>query len=398
MDKNKGKETVKKAGNQLVRIIKKIPYVAIIFGFVAGGAGAYLYSEYWPNRTTSLDTSSAQQKIVSSQSELISQIAEQVSPSVVSISVETQQLPTGFEMFYWGSDTSTTESAGTGIVLSSDGVVITNRHVVSGNDVSISIVDSAGRLYDDVDILAIDPRDNYDVAFLKINGVNDLVPAKLGDSSIMQIGDLVVAIGYALGEFENTVTSGIISGLGRPVTASDGSSGSTESLTNLFQTDAAINAGNSGGPLLNSNGEVIGINTAVASNAENIGFSIPINDIKTQIASILLKGKLEIPYLGVHYVALTEAIQEYYDLPVSEGAWLKGNSSQLAVINNSPADKAGLKEGDIITKINNQVVTTKNTVVSIVSQYKVGDALSITYLRDGTESTTQAVLELSPEE
>ena len=376
--------------------VKKIPIVAIIFGFMAGVGGAYVSIRYWPDRTTSLDTDSAQQRIVSSQSELISDIAETVGPSVVSITVESQQSLSGFEIFYWGSDSTTTESAGTGIILSSDGIVITNRHVVAGDDVNISIVTNDGDVYDDVEVLAIDSRPNYDIAFLKINNISDLIPARLGDSAAMQIGDLVIAIGYALGEFENTVTSGIISGLGRPITASD-SGGSSESLTNLFQTDAAINPGNSGGPLLNSSGEVIGINTAVASDAENIGFSIPINDIKQQIVSILTSGKLEIPYLGVNYIILTEAVQEYYDLPVSEGAWLKSSGAQQAVINNSPADKAGLKEGDIITRINDESLTADNQLSPIISKYKIGDTLSIVYLRGQDEKTTQATLEIAPE-
>jgi serine protease Do len=213
----------------------------------------------------------------------------------------------------------------------------------------------------------------------------------------MEVGDLVIAIGYALGEFENTVTSGIISGLGRPVTAGDSGGGSTESLTNLFQTDAAINPGNSGGPLLNSSGEVIGINTAIAGNAENIGFSIPINDVKYQIASILTKGKLEVPYLGVRYVVLTQAIKDHYDLSSAEGAWLKASGSQLAVMTDSPADKAGLKEGDIITKVNDENITADSVLSTVLSKYKVGDTLNITYLRGDNEKTTKATLELSPE-
>ena len=386
-----------KIKNKLFAAFKKIPILTILLAFVAGVAGAYIGLRFWPERITSLDSNSAQQKIVSSQSELISSIANEVGPSVVSIKIQSTQSLNGFEMFWGGQSDTTTEGAGTGIVLSSDGVVITNRHVVEGDNVSISIVDSKGKIYDDVEILAVDPRSNYDIAFLKIKNVTDLVPAKLGDSSKMQVGDLAIAIGYALGEFENTVTSGIISGLGRPILASDSGGGSTESLTNLFQTDAAIIPGNSGGPLLNSNGEVIGINTAVASNAENIGFSIPVNDIKAQIVSILTKGKLEIPYLGVHYVSLTEEIQQYYDLPVSEGAWLKGNGAQLAVITNSPADKAGLKEGDIITKINDQDITADNQLPIVLSQYKVGDVINIEYLRGEDKKATQATLEIAPE-
>jgi serine protease Do len=393
------KKTGKKAGHLIWRGIKKIPLFSIILAFVAGFGGAYLGVKYWPERTTSLDTNSAQQKIVSSQSELISTIAKDVNASVVSIKIESQQTATSLDMFFWGGDggsTATQQSAGTGIILSSDGIIVTNKHVVNGTNVKISIVTSDGKVYDNVEILAKDPRSNYDIAFLKIKNVSNLTPAKLGDSSKMQVGDLVIAIGYALGEFENTVTSGIISGLGRPVTASDNGGSSGESLNDLFQTDAAINPGNSGGPLLNSSGEVIGINTAIASNAQNIGFSIPLNDIKAQIASILTKGKLEVPYLGVRYVVLTKAIKDHYSLSQSEGAWLKGNSSQLAVMTDSPADKAGLKEGDIITKVNNESITADNVLSTALSKYKVGDTLNITYYHGDSEKTTKATLELSP--
>lgn len=388
-------KTINKIGRRLITGFKKIPYVAIIFGFVAGLGGTLTGAKLFPDRITSLDNSSAQQKIVSSQSELISQIAKDVSPSVVSINVESKQAATGIEMFF-GSGNSTTASAGTGIILSSDGIIVTNKHVIPDGTTSVSVTTNSGKIFEDVTVLARDPRSNYDIAFLKIKNAKDLTPAKLGDSSNMQVGDLVIAIGYALGEFENTVTSGIISGLGRPVTASDSGGGATESLTNLFQTDTAINPGNSGGPLLNSNGEVIGINTAVASNAENIGFSIPINDVKSQISSILTKGKLEVPYLGVRYVVLTKAIQERYELATAEGAWLKGSNAQLAVMNDSPADKAGLKEGDIITKVNDDKITADSVLSTVLSKYKVGDTVKISYMRDDKELTTEATLEIAP--
>lgn len=368
--------------------------VALLAGIGGGFIGAKLYSP----RLTSLDSTAAQQKIVSSQSDLIAGIAKDVSPSVVSINVESkQQMSTLQDLFNGGrGNAATTQSAGTGIVISSDGVIVTNKHVIPDNTTSVSVTMSDGKTYDDVKVLARDPRSNVDIAFLKINGVNNLKPAKIGDSSKMQVGDAVVAIGYALGEFENTVTSGIISGLGRPITAGDGGT-SAESLTNLFQTDAAINPGNSGGPLVNMNGEVIGINTAVAGNAQNIGFSIPVNDVKSQISSILEKGKLEVPYLGVRYVMLTPALKEQFDLSTDGGAWLKASNANQAVANGSPADKAGLKEGDIITKINGEDVNVDNPLASRMIKYKVGDAVEITYNRDGKEQKTKATLETAPE-
>lgn len=393
----KPSQTTKKplsADQKRARSMRTGTVLIILAAFLAGILGGALGSRFLPARITSLDNAESGQKIVSSQSDLISKIAKDVSPSVVSINVQssTQQ-----QSFFGDISEQISEGAGTGIILSSDGVIVTNRHVIPENVKTVSITTNDGKTYDNVTVTARDPRENYDIAFLKVNGAKDLKPAQIGDSSTMRVGDAVVAIGYALGEFSNTVTSGIISGTGRPITAGDENGGSAETLTNLFQTDAAINPGNSGGPLLNMNGQVIGINTAVAGNAENIGFSIPINDVKTQISSILNTGKLEIPYLGVRYVMVTSTLQQKYQLSSDHGAWLKGSESNLAVINGSPADKAGLKEGDIITKINGQKVDSEKPLASQLSKFRVGDEVEITIVRDGKEQTVKAKLEAAPE-
>lgn len=372
-----------------------MPIALVLVAFVAGIIGGAVGPHIFPERLTSLNSTSTGQKVVSSQSELIASIAKDVGPSVVSITVKSQSQPTALDQLFGGGTGQVSEGAGTGIIISSDGVIMTNRHVVDSAVTSVSVTTSDGKQYDNVDILARDTRTNFDVAFIKIKGVNNLKPAKIGDSSKMQVGDAVVAIGNALGEFHNTVTTGIISGLSRPITAGDSAS-SAESLTNLFQTDAAINPGNSGGPLVNMNGEVIGLNTAVAGNAQNIGFSIPTNDIKAQIASILKDGKLSIPYMGVRYVTLNEALKARYNLATAEGAWLKGTDSAPAVANGSPADKAGLKEGDIITKVNNDDVNQDNPLATRLSKYGVGDTIEITYLRDGKEAKTKVTLEAAP--
>jgi serine protease Do len=363
--------------------------ILIALAFVAGVLGGLFGAEINKQRFTSLDNQ-ASYKIATSQSELISGIAKDVSPSVVSINTET----TVGDGFF--NAQSIASGAGTGMIISSDGYVMTNKHVIPDGTDKVNVTTSDGKTYEDVKVVARDPRSGVDLAFLKISGVSDLKPVKLGNSAEMVVGDGVVAIGYALGEFQNTVTSGIISGLGRPVTASDGAY-SAETLTNLFQTDAAINPGNSGGPLVNLSGEVIGINTAVAGGAENIGFSIPIDDVKAQIESILNSGKLEVPYLGVRYVVLTEAIAKRYDLGRNEGAWLKAANAKQAVINDSPADKAGLKEGDIIFKVNGEEITADNPLASALTKYKVGDKLEIEYNRDGKDLKTEATLEASPD-
>jgi serine protease Do len=376
---------------------KNLAILVILLAFVFGMAGGLFGNRLFVDRLTSLDTTTGQQKIISSQSDLIASISKTMSKSVVSINIKGTEPNNSLFSLLQGEEEQQTESAGTGIILSSDGVIVTNKHVVGANSTSITVTTSDGKKYENVEILARDPRANYDIAFLKIKGVNDLVPAKIGDSSKMQIGDSVLAIGYALGEFQNTVTSGIISGLGRPIVAGS-NSGSAESLNNLLQTDAAMNPGNSGGPLVNMSGEVIGINTAIAGNAQNIGFSIPINDVKNQITSILSKGKLEVPYFGVRYIMLNPTLKQAYDLNTDKGAWLKTTNQKSAVINGSPADKAGLKENDIIVSINNQALDETNTLASVMGKYKVGDTVSVTYLRDGKEYTAKATLEVAPSE
>ena len=372
------------------------PIITVAIAFVAGIFGGAIGPRIFQGRLTSLNSPNAGQRVVSSQSELIASIAKDVGPSVVSINVKTETQPTTLQQLYGITGNQVSEGAGTGIIISSDGVIITNRHVVAEGITNVSVTTSDGKKYDNVEVIARDTRTNFDVAFLKIKGATNLKPAKIGDSSKMQVGDAVVAIGNALGEFQNTVTTGIISGVSRPITAGDSTS-STESLTNLFQTDAAINPGNSGGPLVNTSGEVIGINTAVAGGgAQNIGFSIPTNDIKAQITSILKVGKLEIPYMGVRYIMLNEALKSNYQLATDQGAWLKGNQNNQAVINGSPADKADLKEGDIIIKVNNEDVTADNPLASRLSKYGINDSVEITYLRDGKEQKTKVTLEAAP--
>lgn len=310
----------------------------------------------------------------------IASIAEKVGPSVVSIVTKSQARS------YYG--TTSQEGAGTGIVVSANGYVITNNHVVE-NAQNVSIVDSEGVEYDDVTVVGRDPLN--DVAFLKINSSATFKPATLGNSSTIRIGQQVVAIGNALGQYNNTVTSGIISGVGRPITA-DAGNGQTESLTDLIQTDASINPGNSGGPLLNMAGQVIGINTAIAENANGIGFSIPINSTKGVLAGVLENGKVSRAYMGVNYLSITPEVAKEYKLSTRDGAYVyAANGSAVAA--NSPAEKAGIKNGDIITKVNNEAINDQGGLSSIIGQFKPGDTVTITYLREGKEQTTKLSFE-----
>lgn len=346
---------------------------------------------------TGVDTKASQQ-IVLSESQLINQIAKDVGPSVVSVNVTSQSR--GQSGFFGFGGVVEQESAGTGVIISDDGIIVTNRHVVPEGLTSVSVTLSDGTVLDNVDVIGrTNSGDSLDVAFLKVNDKKgkELKPAKLGDSSKVQVGDKVVAIGNALGQFQNTVTSGIISGYGRSVEAGD-SRGNVETLQNLFQTDASINEGNSGGPLVNVNGEVVGINTAVAGGAENVGFAIPINDIQGLIKSVKEQGKLVRPYLGVRYVSLTDDYAYYYNLNVNRGAYIlpRESSSSASVLPGSPAEKAGLKEKDVITKINDQAIDESDSLTSILGKFSVGDTVTLTIIREGKEQTTKVTLEATP--
>lgn len=316
-----------------------------------------------------------------SNEDVIAGIADKVSSSVVSIvtNVTTQTI--------FGAAQG--EAAGTGIIVSKDGYILTNKHVVSGAD-KVEVILSDGTSYTNVTVVGTDPLN--DIAFLKVNDVSDLTPAELGDSSTIRVGQEVVAIGNSLGQYQTTVTSGIISGKGRPVTAGSEGSGEMESLTDLLQTDAAINPGNSGGPLLNRSGQVIGINTAVAANAQGIGFAIPINATKGSLKQVLAGKGVQRSYLGLRYVSLTPLVAKQYDVASKQGAYVIGSEGSPAVLPGSPADKAGIQEKDIIVKINGLLVGTQGSVSSLVGEYAPGDTISIVVLRDGRELSLKATL------
>lgn len=330
--------------------------------------------------TPSLSSGGDGNTTITQEESTIAAVAEKVGPSVVSIVTETQI------QSYYG--TTSGEGAGTGIIVSEDGYVMTNNHVIDGAT-TVSVIDSEGALYDDVEVIGRDPLN--DIAFLKINSTDTFTPAELGNSSSIRVGQQVVAIGNALGQYSNTVTSGIVSGTGRPVTASSGY-GDSESLTDLIQTDASINSGNSGGPLVNMSGQVIGINTAIVEDANGIGFSIPINSTKGVLAEVLATGEVSRAYLGVNYLSVTPDVAREYDLPVNYGAYVYASQGANAVASGSPAAEAGLQTNDIILKINDETIGEDGGLSSIIGQYRPGDTVTITYLRDGKEATTKLTL------
>lgn len=362
----------------------------------AGFGGGYVGSNSRNQTNGGAVISSENQRAVLSESQLISAIAKNVSPSVVSIDVTVQTPGNSF----FGIAGAQRQAAGTGIIISEDGYIVTNRHVVDSATTNVNITLSDGTEFEDVEVIGRTAEgDPLDVAFLKIKDTKGmkLTPAKLGDNAEVQVGDKVVAIGNALGQFQNTVTSGIISGFGRSVEAGDGFT-SSETLQNLIQTDASINEGNSGGPLVNISGEVIGINTAIAGGgAENIGFAIPISDIKGLIDGVLKKGKLERPYLGVRYVMLTDDYAYEYNLSTKRGAYIAPSRNGSSIVPDSPAAKAGLKEKDIITEINGEKIDEKRSLISLISKHPVGTEVSLKIIRDGQEQTLKTTLEAAPQ-
>lgn len=350
-------------------------------GMLAGFAGAKLFSMTQGEQITSRLSSGADgNKIVTQEEENISSVVSKVSPSVVSIVTQSQSS----SPFY---GTATQEGAGTGIIVSKDGYVMTNKHVIEGvNTVGVVLAD--GTKYDDVDVLGADPLN--DVAFLKIPDANDLPAAELGDSTSVRVGQKVIAIGNSLGQYKNTVTSGIISGTGRPVSAQAGES--VETLTDLIQTDAAINPGNSGGPLLNLQGQVIGLNTAIAADAQGIGFAIPIGATKGILKGVLAGEGVERAYLGINYIPITADVAEHYNLSVNRGAYVFNGNNQTAVVAGGPAAKAGIKDKDIITKVGDVEVGDRGSVGSLVAEYAPDDTIQLTILRGGKTMTVNVTL------
>ena len=336
-------------------------------------SGTALYYAY--NRpTTSIfhSSNSASNNAATFAEGSISEIANSVSKSVVSIITNTST--TG--SFFTGQ---VSQAAGTGFILSSDGYIATNKHVVA-NATKIGVILDDGSTYEDVELIGTDPINDF--AIIKIKDVQDLTPIKIGDSKTTNIGQQVVAIGNALGTYQNSVTSGIISGKGRSLTASDSSRTTYETLSDMIQTDAAINGGNSGGPLVNAAGEVIGINTAYASQGNNVGFAIPINSVKGIMAGVLKDGKFERAVLGVRYQTITPLIAKEKKLDVTAGAYVKGSNNASAVIKGSAGDKAGIKDGDIVTAVNGTKIGTAGSLGSLIGEYAVGDTVKLEVYRD----------------
>jgi serine protease Do len=281
---------------------------------------------------------------------------------------------------------------GSGFIVRSNGLIATNKHVVADADATYTVRLSTGKEYP-AKIVATDPVN--DIGFLKIEATN-LPTLPLGDSNKLQIGQTVLAIGYSLGEYLNSVTKGVISGISRDIVAGDNGSGNSERLEGVIQTDAAINPGNSGGPLLNLKGQAIGINTAIDRQGQLVGFAIPINVVASAISSVEKSGKVVRPYLGVRYVELDSNFVKEKNLSVNSGAYVVSQGKEPAVMVGSPADKAGLKEGDVITKVNGQALGDQLSLSQTISRLGVGETVRLTVVREGKTLSVDVKLEERP--
>ena len=324
-----------------------------------------------------------QEKLVLEENSAVINAVKKVSPAVVSV-LATRNIPT-----YLGNYQQ--KGGGTGFILTSDGMILTNRHVISDERADYTVVTSDGKDYP-AKVVAIDPSPTVDFAIIKIEATG-LPTVELGDSDSLEIGQFVVAIGNALAEFQNTVTLGVVSAKDRQIVA--GGPDGNEALEGLIQTDAAINPGNSGGPLVNLKGQVVGINSAAEADAQNIGFALPINLVQGAIDSYKKNGRIIRPYLGIRYKSITKELAKLNNLPVDQGALIVRGSddlSALAVVPGSPADKAGLQEGDIIEAINDEQITEKQSLSRILQRYQVDDKVTLKIQRKGKEETIDVQL------
>jgi serine protease Do len=357
--------------------------------------------------TVSRPTLPSTRAVVDTRNDQVVSTIEAVNDAVVSV-VITKDVPV-YERYYeeydpWGfggfsvprvRENGTEEreiGGGSGFIVSNDGTIVTNRHVVEDLDANYSVLLNDGTSYD-VEVLARDPQ--LDIAILRIAEPVEsaLTFVSFGDSQGLKLGETVIAIGNALAEFRNSVSVGVVSGLARSITASDGY-GRSEQLDQVIQTDAAINPGNSGGPLLDLNGEVVGVNVATSRGADNIGFALPAHLVKGVVDSVREYGEIVRPYLGVRYTMIDARIAEANDLPVNYGALvIRGESyEQLAVVPGSPADKAGITENTIILSIDGEELRERD-LATVLRSKSVGDRVELRILEDGQERTVTVVLE-----
>ncbi len=371
--------------NKFKKLMLFLGVVLLLGGGIVLGM---LISQKYLNREMTV----VQKKVeVIDEESVVTRVVEKATPSVVTVSINKDVLTNdpmdvfsqlfGFDSSYKRHLENIEKDIGTGFIISSDGLIVTNKHVVSDTEAKYKVIIGKDETVEVVDIYR-DPVN--DLAILKVNKTG-LIPVEMGNSDELKVGQTVVAIGTALGEFRSTVTKGVISGLGRGITAGGFGVG-TEKLEDVIQVDAAINPGNSGGPLFDSNTKVIGVNVAVSQSGQSIGFALPINLVKESVDNFRNTGEFDRPYLGVAYQMISERAALLNEVPM--GAYVQ------TVIKDSPAAKAGLESGDIIVEIDGKKLSEDDTsIASIVGKKKIGDILRIKYYRGNKESEVETRLE-----
>lgn len=376
--------------------MKKWPNIlALIVVLLVGVVGGVVGGRWFPGKSETSNLERTEVREILKEENAVIDVVDKVTPSVVTIGVKKTQkiinrdsfLFDPFNFFESQSQPAVEErkieqDIGSGFIITKEGLIVTNKHVVSDADASY-VVFTDGDTELKVEKIYRDPVN--DLAILKISPETELTPVELGDSNNLKVGQVVIAIGTALGEFRSTVTTGVISGLGRGISAGLRFGGASEELSNVIQTDAAINPGNSGGPLLNSFGEVVGVNVAVSQAGENIGFAIPINIVKDSIDNFEATGKFSRPYMGVRYQMIDKKTAILNSVP--QGAYL------VQVVADSPAQKAGLIEGDIVTEIEGTKLNEKQDLSKVVGENKVGQEIEVKVHRNEEEVEIKVKLE-----
>lgn len=347
-----------------------VTFLALFFGAISGSGTTYFLLK----QDEKLDADEEPEMQVPSTDSSYEQAWEKAAPSVVSI-VATGDVQSVFGTFKG-------ETQGSGFMVSEDGLILTNRHVVSNEEAEYKVL-----LMDGTELPAeVVARDTLnDIALVKVLPSNGktFTPVSFGDSDQLKVGQGVMAIGNALGQYSSTSTAGIVSATGRQLIASAGPQ--SENLVDLIQTDAAINPGNSGGPLVNLEGEVVGMNTAIASNGEGIGFALPSKDLLQVLDSYKEFGRIVRPFLGVRYVMVNEAVKKQFELDSDHGVMVLGDETNgfPAVIEDSPAEEAGLKTRDVILEVNGEEITELYSLTAVLAKHSVGDELVLKIWRDG---------------
>jgi 2-alkenal reductase len=355
--------------------------LALVAGIVSGGATGFAVSTVLREETPAVsntdpggsDVDTASDVRIDESSAIIDAV-DSVAPAVVTIQAQTDAGLAG---------------TGSGFIFDADGWILTNRHVVEDSSELVAVLED-GRQFD-ATVYGVDTL--TDLAILKVETDGDLPVAPLGTSADLEPGQLAIAIGNPQGQYPGAVTTGVVSGLGRRIQAGDATESSAEQLSNLIQTDAAINPGNSGGPLVNSAGQVIGVNTAVSTSAQGIGFAIPIDIAKPILAQALNGEELTRPWIGVYYQLITPGLAEQEDLPVDEGALIgSGTPGTPAVFPDSPAAQAGLQEGDIVVAVDGERIDTESDLSSFLLPHAPGDTVTLTIVRNGEEQDVDVTL------